>query len=161
MTCPSKKYCQIPYTFHHVKHATGSLSSVRLQNPRTRLLPQPRSSISQPHLATCYFQSPGTGLVWLPHMPSRMQPSTETPLRKRALVLGWDESVRSLPSNPVKPAVAAGNQHSLGMVTEAVALRIGGRFPTTAVGAGTQYLCSVCGPWQLPGAVRTHSRLTE
>lgn len=116
-TCCSKKYCQV-LCIPHIKHATGSFSSVRLRNPRTLLLPQLRSSISQPLLATCYFQSSGMAPVWLLHMVGRMQQSTEAPLRKHALSWSWDESVCSLPCNPVELVVAEGNQHSSEMVTE-------------------------------------------
>lgn len=110
-----------------------------------------KSSTSEPQFATCYFQSSGTDLVWLPHIVGRMQQSIKTPLRKRAPVLSWNESVCSLPSNPVELVVAEGNQHSPGMVTVTVTPPICGGSPSLlSVGAQTKYLCFVCGSWWQP-----------
>lgn len=53
-----------------------------------------------------------------------MQPSTKAPLRKPALVSSWNESLRSLLSNPAEQAVAEGDQHSPGTATEAATLLV-------------------------------------
>ena len=115
---------QVPYAFCPVRRAAGSLSPVRLQNPRTRLLPQPRSAISQPDparpvVAEGHQPSPGRAAAavtppicggsppWAPALrlwsPTRSRPAGRARLSPQA---GRPATVTALPPVPSRRGLA-------------------------------------------------------